>query len=1014
MRIYLGFLLCLCSTTLCGQVADTSYARLLAVSGERAFNNGKYDSALIYYAEAAPIFGRAEEYVDQISCMNEWGDILTLTGQLEAGMTLLQETLALSTQKLGKVHVQTAVACNYLGTAYARLGDLDQSRSAYKEGLEIRLALFGEIHSAVAGSYINIGITYDDEGIYQKGIEYYQKGIEIMTALGKRVHRFTANGYQNIGGCYRATGEYDLALASFQQALSIKHNLYPVGHYSFADTYTSLGNCYHDRGDLAAALEQYDQAAIIYGKTLGHDHPRYGALLRNLGFFYKTDGQMGPARDAIERALVIYQNQYGPEHPRVADILNSMGELYAADDPAHALELYQQGIDILTKISHLQSEAYVTLQYNLGVIHRDMQEYDEAAECMEAALYALAPALTDPAQSAYRALNQPVHKNNLLSVLKGKGKLYRYRYAYQSKDPADLKTALLAYDLAAALIDSSRVSVGGLSRDTKEILSGKTSNIYEHAIETALELHTLSGNPEYLKSAYKFMEKNKFLTLYESMRETEAREFAGIPQQLLEQEEELRQQIAYYEQIVFEGHHDSESEDTLMIRRLEAKIATFSQEYRNVLNQLEQDFPEYYRIKYQVDIADPESIARQLPHDQAMIEYYLGDSTLFIVCFADRQYQFFSQPRTAELDQALQAIRSSITDRSAYQQNPNQADRTYREAAFLLFQELLEKPLAMVPDAVNSLLLIPDGTLGHIPFEILLTDLPEGNNYRNWPYLLQQYRVSYAYSGTLLLEQARQSNKPASKLFAGFAARYPADAYAMQDSVALGHSLISQLRSGGLPLPGARNEVEAISNIMQGDAFLGNRSSESHFKQVANEYAILHLAMHALTEDENPLYSRLLFTPDADTADDGFLHAAELYNMKLNAQLAVLSACNTGFGKLLQGEGLMSLSMAFSYAGCPSLIMSLWRVPDQATSAIMVAFYAGLKEGQAKDVALREAKLQYLTSVQAPELAHPYYWAGFIPSGDMSPIVRQQSYWEILLLVSLILAGIIGWKLTRS
>lgn len=1014
MRIYFGFLLFLSCTTLCGQVADTSYARILATLGENAFNNGKYDSALIYYAEAAPIFGKAGQYEDQINCMNEWGDILTLTGQLEAGMSVLQETLALSTQKLGKVHVQTAAACNYLGTAYARLGDLDQSRSSYKEGLEIRLALFGEIHSAVAGSYINIGVTYDDEGIYEKGIEYYQKGIEIMTALGERVHRFTASGYQNIGGCYRATGEYDLALASFQQALSIKHKLYPADHYSFADTYTSLGNCYHDRGDLAAALEQYDQAAIIYGKTLGHDHPRYGALLRNLGFFYKTDGQMGPARDAIERALVIYQNQYGSDHPRVADVLSSMGELYATDDPVHALKLYKEGINILKKNGQIQSETYVTLQYNLGVIHRDMQEYDEAAQCMEAALYALAPALTDPAQSAYRALNQPVHKNNLLSVLKGKGKLYRYRYAHLSKDPADLKTALLAYDLAAALIDSSRVSVGGLSRDTKQILSGKTSNIYEHAIETALQLHALNGNPDYLKSAYKFMEKNKFLTLYESMRETQAREFAGIPQQILEQEEELRQQIAYYEQIVFEAHHDSELEDSLTIQHLETKIGAFRQEYRNILIQLEQDFPEYYRIKYQVNIADPESIAEQLPQGQAMIEYYLGDSTLFVVCFADRQYQFFSQPRSPELDQALQTIRSSITDRSAYMQNPDRADKIYREAAYLLYQQLLEKPLAMVPDAVNTLLLIPDGTLGHIPFEILLDQLPEGNDYRNWPYLLQKYRVSYAYSGTLLLEQARQSKNPAPKFFAGFAARYPADAYALEDSMSLGYPLISQLRSGGLPLPGARKEVEAITDIMEGDAFLGNRSSESQFKRVANEYAILHLAMHALTEDENPLYSRLLFTPGADAENDGFLHAAELYNMDLNAQLAVLSACNTGFGKLLQGEGLMSLSLAFSYAGCPSLVMSLWRVPDQATSAIMVAFYAGLKEGQAKDVALREAKLQYLTSVQAPELAHPYYWAGFIPSGDMSPVVRQQSYWEILLLVSLVLAGIIGWKLTRS
>ena len=140
------------------------------------------------------------------------------------------------------------------------------------------------------------------------------------------------------------------------------------------------------------------------------------------------------------------------------------------------------------------------------------------------------------------------------------------------------------------------------------------------------------------------------------------------------------------------------------------------------------------------------------------------------------------------------------------------------------------------------------------------------------------------------------------------------------------------------------DEIRNASSFFDGMTFTGSQATESSFKRHGGEFQILHLAMHAIIDEENPLQSKLIFTQDQDTLEDGFLNAYELYNMRLTAEMAVLSACNTGFGKLVRGEGVLSLGRAFAYAGCPSIVMSLWPAQDKATADIMRYFYQGLFE----------------------------------------------------------------------
>ncbi len=197
----------------------------------------------------------------------------------------------------------------------------------------------------------------------------------------------------------------------------------------------------------------------------------------------------------------------------------------------------------------------------------------------------------------------------------------------------------------------------------------------------------------------------------------------------------------------------------------------------------------------------------------------------------------------------------------------------------------------------------------------------------------------------------------------------------------------------------AEKEVRGISEIIAGNTYYHEKATEKIFKKKAPKAGIIHLATHAIINDENPMFSKLVLAKDKNSDEDGFLNTFELYNMKLTADLVVLSACNTGCGKLIRGEGIMSLARGFMYAGCPSIVMSLWPVDDQSTSLLMKLFYRGLDSGLSKDKALRLAKQEYLKSADAVK-SNPFYWAGFVPIGNTKPIHlhHKATPWAWLLL----------------
>jgi CHAT domain-containing protein len=314
----------------------------------------------------------------------------------------------------------------------------------------------------------------------------------------------------------------------------------------------------------------------------------------------------------------------------------------------------------------------------------------------------------------------------------------------------------------------------------------------------------------------------------------------------------------------------------------------------------------------------------------------------------------------------------------------------YSVSGYNLYEKLLKPVESKIFG--KDLTIIPHDKLSYIPFDALLTQMPDTivMNFRNLKYLIRDYTINYSYSATLLYDYSNKE-KNSSKSLIAFSPLYDPNV-PYKDAETASERFLN-------PLPGAKDEVQGISRYIKTNSFLDDLAQENTFKDKAAEFDILHLAMHTIINDSVPMFSKLVFSrPDQKSVDDGFLNTYEIYNMKLNARLAVLSACETGTGKLQKGEGVMSMARGFIYAGCPSIVMTLWQVEDKSGAKIMEDFYYFISKGKRKDIALRMAKLKHLDSAD-PLTAHPHYWLAYVSIGNPEPLKTSTDIYFVLFLI---------------
>jgi len=505
------------------------------------------------------------------------------------------------------------------------------------------------------------------------------------------------------------------------------------------------------------------------------------------------------------------------------------------------------------------------------------------------------------------------------------------------------------------------------------------------------------------------VEHAKSSILLETLNRNIAIKGAGIPDSVNLNINDLKLQAAFLDSEInrIQALANIKSADSVNLASYKSSRLQNKLEFQELMIYLEKTFPNYYDANYNNEALTIEKVQQKLKPGEAIVEYFEG---------TDNTYAFTISKDTAvvaklekisheEINQFRQAIipTESLDNSSAnYQQFISKSHQFY--------EKLLSKPIAALQGkSINKLIIIPDKSLNYVSFDLLLTKQIEKNNRKGYvklPYLINDFDISYAYSASILFRDSKKQ-KPGSEN-ANVLAFAPTYESLISDTTEL--NKLGEYRDGFSPLKFNQSEVDLINRYFNTSVFKAEQATKQSFLDNLENYDIVHLAMHGLVDKKDSENSKLIFTMKRDSIHDNYLHNFELYNMNIPVKLAVLSACNTGYGKLEGGEGVMSIARAFTYAGAKAVVMSQWPADDESSSIIMEYFYKYLSQGKAKDESLRLAKLEFLQEAK-PAKQNPFFWNNFVVIGDTSPIVSVNSWygkwWVFILTVAIFIVLII-------
>ncbi len=553
-----------------------------------------------------------------------------------------------------------------------------------------------------------------------------------------------------------------------------------------------------------------------------------------------------------------------------------------------------------------------------------------------------------------------------------------------------LKKALDYYEVTANMIQNARKEIS--SDESKMQLVELEQATFQKMIKAAFNAYEVNADPKIVDFAFKNAERIKASSVYDRLSDELAKNNSLIPDSLEELGRTLNYSITQNNEKLYYLNRQN-NPNLAEIERTDSLLFELKKQRDELNHYLEENYSSFYNLKYTTLMFGISDIQKKLKSNEALLEYVFIENDSI-----PELYTLFVTPgnirfENSEIDTTfVTAVKETFSFMSSprYMFTRNRDALQFCKSSNYLYRKLIQPFEKEITD--KKLLIIPDGKLSYISFDALLSEMPDTTapvNFARLKYLIKENSINYSYSANLLYKFEGRSDNSGSKKVLAFAPEYAADSFVFNNK---------QLAL--VPLPGIQKEVDLISNEITTSSFRGNDATEDNFLKWFKDFDILHFAMHAFIDDSNPAFSRLAFARNKNNGTENrWLYTADIYNLDLSkAKLTVLSACNTGSGQLRKGEGVMSLARGFLYAGCPSIVMTLWEVEDNAGTQIMASFYKNLKKGRSIDEALRLAKLEYLENAN-PRTAHPHYWLGYVSIGNSSPLFRSYDYYFFGLLI---------------
>jgi len=890
-----------------------------------------------------------------------------------------------------------ATTLTNIGSVYSDLGEQQKALEYYSQSLPLRRAT-GD-RGGEATTLNNIGSVYSDLGEQQKALEYYSQSLPLLRAVGDR--RGEARTLNNIGLVYSELGEQQKALEYYSQSLPL---LRAVGdHSGEAVTLNNIGSVYSDLGEKQKALEYYSQSLPL-GRAVG-DRGGEATTLNNIGLVYS---QLGEKQKAIE-----YYSQSLPLLRAVGDrrgeaaTLGNIGLVYSElGEKQKALEYYSQSLPLFRAVGDRRGEA--TTLTNIGLVYSDLGEQQKALEYYSQSL-PLSRATGDRRGEATTLNNI----GNVYSDLGEKQKALEYysqslplsratgdrggeavtlySMAYVKRHQNNLTEALNDIESSLKIIENLRTKIA--SPELRTSYFATVQNYYEFYIDLLMQLHKTHPKSGYDIKALEASERSRARSLLELLQETHANIREGISPDLLQQERSVQQQLnAIEKQRIQELSRPNPNQTK--VDEIDKQRLALLQQYQQIQTQIRTASPRYAALTQPQPLTLPEIQKQILDENTILLQYSLGQYRSYLWVVTSTKLTSYELPKRAEIETAARNFRTAITS-SIYRNIPQKT----AQASANLGQLILQPAAAQLGD--KRLLIVPDGVLHYTPFPALTIFQTAGQN-ANTPLIAQHEIITLPSASTLAsLRQNYGDRKPPSQTLAILAdpvfsitderikGKLTQETTEKLESNNLG--LNRSLRASDLAwppdrLPFTRQEAQTILSLFPSDSssqkfdFDASRTTATD-GNLAN-YQIIHFATHGIANSQNPELSGIVMSMVDDKGNllNGFLRLTDIFNLKLSANLVVLSACQTGMGQNIKGEGMVGLTRGFMYAGAQRVAVSLWSVDDEGTSVLMQKFYQKmLQQKLAPAAALRAAQLEMM---EQEKWKSPYYWAAFTLQGE--------------------------------
>jgi CHAT domain-containing protein len=944
-------------------------AEVKYLKGLMAYNRGALQEAIADLSAARALFERHESPGRVADCLLWLGNTYWYAQGPQAAYNHFVE--AAQAAEMDELQEREYRGKYYSDQGYAllELSDFAKGRRLIEEGLRRDTAHYGRYHKNSAAAFHVLAVLHIYNEDYYQALNAFQAVEDIYTVL------FTDDTAIDFAVLYGSMGKAWFNLNRFYQALDYSHKALSIfqkhlrpDHPNLLLCYTSIGETYYNIGELEQGYQYYMKAGEL---NTGIDPIKEIAVLQGQAFYYQYRKDFVKADSFFRLALPLVERLLGGGKP-LAHLYEQLGEVATElKNTDEAIRLLQQSAALYAEVLGVKSPALARVYVRMAEAYSTELRWDSVAYYAESGLDIIWNDHQDFSRISAPDVWYLLTDYKGMALMKGR----------PLDDYVSQKKALECYLLADRYFDYLRSR--SERPEDKGVLGNSVSDMH---FKTIISCHTLQAiDPQLLHQAFRSSEKDKGRQLLEAMYMARIPELEGY----MTGTKDIQKRIDYYEQKIYENGQNNRTDEVTL------------NEWKGILFDLRKQLSDFKRKATKSPLVSSienapdryitvEELRRELLRpDEALLEYVVGKQGIYI--FLITKDTFVVHEIRAKKDMPLSTLVEQLRTGLYGYHTPTTDSvsmlyeymaQQYIQAAHQLYDLLLAPVQPLLP---KRLFIVPDGVLGYVPFEALLMQAPSNpRKFQSHSYFGKEHIISYAYSATLLREmRQKQHRKTPSGSVLAMAPFFFGNAKKTAQSIHPADPLL-ELASRGDALDTLRfsgEEVLRIAKAYKGKALIDADATKAAFLAQAADYRYLHLSTHGVADDRVGDYAYLSFCVPGQKHLNEKLYVRDIYNLSLNADLVVLSACEAGIGQLQRGEGIISLSRAFAYAGAKGIVTTLWSVNDESTKDFMLAFYRHLQK-MPRAEALHQARLEFLNK-RTGEQAHPYYWAGFIGVGDM-------------------------------